>query len=145
MTLFLRYSLILFMGFFFNTCPNPAVSTVQEKRMQEIKKPPQSGQQTSKGRHSLGYETIFIHPADVLSQLPLISICSLSSGQEPGWQRPAPALGDAVLSSCSFPLPPRPCSHSPVAQRIPMPGKGSQAPAGFVAVMHPTTPAGASK
>lgn len=39
----------------------------------------------------MGYETIFIHPADVLSQLPLISTCSITSEQEPRWQ-PQPQL-----------------------------------------------------
>lgn len=60
----------------------------------------------------MGYETIFINPADVLSQLPLISSCSISSEQEPRWQSPARS-SERMLCSAPSPSPQHPLALLP--------------------------------
>lgn len=70
----------------------------------------------------MGYETTFIHPADVLSQLPFISSCSITSEQEPRWQHPAPARRGCCAQLLLLPpAPPGPTPTAPWHRGFPCP------------------------
>lgn len=89
------------MGFFY-TRPNPAVSTVQEKRMQEIKNCHSQDSKHQRDATAWG-----------MKQYLSSSRCAFSAAFHQHLQHHfrtgAPAPGDAVLSSSSLPLHPWPC------------------------------------
>lgn len=126
MTLFLRYSLILFMGFFY-TCPNPAVSTVQEERMQEIKNCRSQDSKHQRDATAWGMKQhLSTQQMCFLSCLSSAVAASLQNRSLAGSTQPQLG-GDAVLSSFSFPqhplalLPQPHGTEDSHAQRSPVP------------------------